>query len=76
LVQDHVYEKDANLTATISSNMLDTLVWLIDDSNFFSFAVNKDMLGPDAPISLDTTGLSILMPELRKFPGKGKNFFY
>lgn len=50
--------------------MLDTLVWLIDDSNILSFAVTKDMLGPDAPISLDTNGLSILMPGLRRFPGK------
>jgi len=50
--------------------MLDTLVWLIDDSNFLSFAVTKEMLGPDAPISLDTNGLSILMPGLRRFPGK------
>lgn len=56
--------------------MLDTLVWLIDDSNILSFAVTKDMLGPDAPISLDTNGLSILMPGLRRFPGKGINFFY
>ncbi len=55
--------------------MLDTLVWLIDDSNILSFAVTKDMLGPDAPISLDTNGLSILMPGLRRFPGKGINFF-
>jgi len=56
--------------------MLDTLVWLIDDSNFLSFAVTKEMLGPDAPISLDTNGLSILMPGLRRFPGKGINFLY
>jgi len=54
--------------------MLDTLVWLIDDSNILSAAVTKDMLGPDAPISLDTTGLSILMPGLRRFPGKGMVF--
>lgn len=51
--------------------MLDTLVWLIDDSNVLSVAVTKDMLGPNAPISLDTTGLSILIPGLKKYPGKG-----
>lgn len=56
--------------------MLDTLVWLIDDSNFLSFAVTKEMLGPDAPISLDTNGLSILMPGLRRFPGKGTIIVY
>lgn len=54
--------------------MLDTLVWLIDDSNVLSVSINKDMLGPDAPIALDTTGLSILIPGLRRFPGKGIPF--
>lgn len=54
--------------------MLDTLVWLIDDSNILSYPINKDTLGPDAPIALDTTGLSILMPGLRKYPGKSNNF--
>jgi len=51
--------------------MVDTLVWLVDDSNLVSQVVTKDMLGPDAPISLDTTGLSILLPGLKKFPNKG-----
>jgi hypothetical protein len=51
--------------------MIDTLVWLIYDSNALSFVANKATLGPNPPISLDTTGLSILMPGLKKFPGKG-----
>lgn len=55
--------------------MLETLVWLVDDSNVLSVAVTKDMLGPNAPISLDTTGLSILIPGLKKYPGKGTVFF-
>ena len=51
--------------------MIDTLVWLVDDSNFVSAVITKDTLGPDAPIALDTTGLSILMPGLKKYPNKG-----
>jgi hypothetical protein len=52
--------------------MIDTILWLVDDSNFLSVAVNKDTLGPDAPISLDTNGLSILLPGLKKYGNKGK----
>ena len=55
--------------------MLDTILWLVDDSNILSFAVNKDKLGPNPPISLDTAGLSIILPGLRKFPNKGAILF-
>lgn len=58
----------------MSSNMLNTILWLIDDSNLLSFVVTKDQLGPNAPISLDTEGLSIILPGLRKYPGKGNLF--
>lgn len=51
--------------------MIDTLVWLVDDSNILSAVITKDTLGPNAPIALDTTGLSILMPGLKKYPNKG-----
>lgn len=51
--------------------MIDTLVWLVDDSNMVSAVITKDTLGPNAPIALDTTGLSILMPGLKKYPNKG-----
>ena len=73
LVDEHIYEKSANVTATLSSNMIDTLVWLIDDSNLVSAVVTKETLGPNPPIDLDTYGLSILMPELKKF-GKRSTF--
>jgi hypothetical protein len=56
--------------------MLDTIIWLIDDSNLLSFVVTKDELGPNPPLSLDTDGLSILLPGLRKYSGKGKLKFY
>jgi hypothetical protein len=73
LVEEHIYEKSANVTATISSNMVDTLVWLIDDSHNLTSVITKDTLGKNAPIDLDTYGLSILMPELKKF-GKRSTF--
>ena len=71
LVDEHIYEKLANVTASISSNMVDTLVWLIDDSNLVSTVVTKETLGPNPPIDLDTYGLSILMPGLKTFGKKG-----
>ena len=51
--------------------MVDTLVWLVDNSNILSAVVNKTTLGPNPPIELDTTGLSILMPGLKKYPNRG-----
>jgi hypothetical protein len=51
--------------------MVDTLVWLIDDSNLVSRVVTKKTLGPNPPIDLDTYGLSILMPGLKAFGKKG-----
>ena len=53
--------------------MMDTILWLIDDSNLLSAVVTKDQLGPNPPITLDTDGLSIILPGLRKYPGKGNN---
>jgi hypothetical protein len=54
--------------------MIDTILWLIDDSNILSAVITKDQLGPNPPITLDTDGLSIILPGLRKYPGKGINF--
>lgn len=50
--------------------MIDTILWLIDDSNILSAVITKDQLGPNPPITLDTDGLSIILPGLRKYPGK------
>lgn len=51
--------------------MIDTLLWLVDDSNILSAAVTKEQLGPNPPIDLDTSGLAILLPGLKKYPNKG-----
>lgn len=50
--------------------MLDTVMWLVDDSQILSAAVTKDQLGPNPPINLDTSGLAILLPGLKKYPNK------
>ena len=52
--------------------MVDTIVWLVDDSNLVSQIITKQQLGPNPPITLDTNGLAILLPGLRKYPNKGK----
>lgn len=59
----------------MSSNMVDTLVWLVDDSNLLTRIITKKDLGPNPPITLDTNGLAILLPGLRKYPNKGILYF-
>lgn len=56
--------------------MIDTILWLIDDSNLLSLTVTKEQLGPNPPIMLDTDGLAILLPGLSKYPHKGKFLGY
>ena len=51
--------------------MIDTILWLIDDSNILSITITKDQLGPNPPIALDTDGLAILLPGLTKYGHKG-----
>ena len=54
--------------------MIDTLLWLVDDSNILSVNVTKEQLGPNPPIDLDTSGLAILLPGLKRYPNKGTWF--
>jgi hypothetical protein len=75
LCEEHVYDGKANCTVSMSSNMVDTLVWLVDDSKLLSQIITKEQLGPNPPITLDTNGLAILLPGLRKYPNKGTAFF-
>ena len=56
----------SNVTAIISSNMVNTILWLIDDSEILKLAVTNDMLGPNPPIALNTLNLSIILPGLQK----------
>lgn len=44
--------------------MVNSVLWLIDDSQALSINVTNDKLPPDAPIELNTLNLSILIPGL------------
>lgn len=55
-----------------SSNFMNSVLWLIDDSKAINLYVNNSMLGPNPPIELNTLNLSILLPGLMKWPRKGK----
>lgn len=48
--------------------MMNSILWLIDDSKVLSINVTNSMLGPDPPIELNTLNLSILIPSLMKWP--------
>lgn len=52
----------------VSSGFINSLVWLVEDSNALNVVVDNSMLPPgQSPVELTTTGLAILLPEL---PGK------
>lgn len=53
-----------------SSNFMNSVLWLIDDSKAINLYVNNSMLGPNPPIELNTLNLSILLPGLMKWPRK------
>lgn len=48
--------------------MLNSVLWLAEDSNLISAEVTNSMLNGSAPIELITTNLSILIPGLMKWP--------
>lgn len=73
LPANNMYQKSSDGTLSLSSNMLNSIIWLLDDSDYLQFTVTNEMLGTDPPILLNTTNLSILMPDLkRKWPNRGK----
>lgn len=51
--------------------MVDTVMWLVDDSKFLTFNVSKYNVQAPLPIDLDTLGLAILLPGLKKYGKKG-----
>ena len=53
--------------------MMNTIMWLVDDSKILSLNVTQKDLGPDPPIDLNTKGLTILLPGLSKWGEKGKD---
>ncbi len=72
LVEEHQYLEKANVTMAMSSNMINTILWLIEDAKLLYLEVTQDTLGPDPLISLTTKDLAILIPDMNKvWPGKG-----
>lgn len=55
--------------------MIDTIMWLVDDSKILSVNVSKYNTKAALPIDLDTSGLAILLPGLKKYPNKGTAFY-
>ena len=49
------------------------VTWLVDDSDLLNLKITNDMLGPNPPIALITTNLSILLPQLKKWPNQGSD---
>ena len=56
--------------------MINTLLWVIDDSHLLEVNVTNKDLGPAPPILLNTTNLSILLPGITKWKNKGNFYFY
>lgn len=69
---NHAFQKQSDASLSLSSNFLNTVLWLVEDSSLLNLVVTNDMLGDNPPIVLNTTNLSILMPNLKaKWPNKG-----
>lgn len=71
LPTENPYENKANVTGILSSNLVNTLLWVIDDSNVLSLTLTNDDLGPNPPIALNTNNLTILLPGMKKWTNKG-----
>lgn len=50
--------------------MMNSILWLVDDSKVLSMNITNQQLGPNPPIELNTLNLSILIPSLSKFGRK------
>lgn len=73
---NHAFQKQSDASLSLSSNFLNTVLWLVEDSSLLNLVVTNDMLGDNPPIVLNTTNLSILMPNLKaKWPNKGIKSF-
>jgi hypothetical protein len=69
------FQNSSDASVALSSNFINTVLWLIDDSNLLHVTVTNAMLGDNPPILLNTTNLSIIMPKLKQeWPNKGKSF--
>ena len=65
-----------DFSVSASSNFLNTVIWLVGDAELLRLNVNNTMLGDNPPISLNTTNLSILLPNIKtpEWANKGNLF--
>ena len=55
-------------TLSLSSNFVNTIIWLVGDAKLLNLEITNDMIAnatDDPPIALNTTNLSILLPTLK-----------
>lgn len=64
-----------DLSLAASSNFLNTVMWLVGDAELLHLNVNNTMLGDNPPILLNTTNLSILLPNLKTKEWANKEVF-
>ena len=68
-------KENDTLEVTLSSGMVNTLLWLVQDANLVDLYVDDSALGDSSPISLNTTDLKILLPEMAKVYGAGHGVY-
>ncbi len=50
LPEENLFGNETELSLLVSSNMMNTILWIVEDSNVLSINVTNDMLGPNPPI--------------------------
>ena len=60
---------------TLSSGMVNTFLWLVEDSNLLDLYLDNSDLGDTAPINLNTSDLTILLPAMSQKYGKGHGVY-
>ena len=68
-------KENDTLEVTLSSGMVNTLLWLVQDASLVDLYVDDSALGDSSPISLNTTDLKILLPEMAKVYGAGHGVY-
>ena len=65
---DKPFEGQSDVSLAVSSNLLNMITWLVNDAHLLNLKVTDETLGPDPPIHLDTTSLSILVLQFKRLP--------
>jgi hypothetical protein len=70
------FSSSDDVSFALSSNFMNSVIWLIDDADLLSIEVTNAMLGDNPPILLNTTNLSILLPKLKtdEWANKGNTY--